>query len=92
MKRLTPHVFDKHKCRQEWNEFDQHLKKYSVLDENKNVLPFFKNRHDLSLLIAKYVPRTANADVLAHEYPLYGDFKADLIVGDSSTYILAGRV
>jgi hypothetical protein len=22
---------------------------------------------------------------LAHEYPLYGDFKADLIVGDSST-------
>jgi hypothetical protein len=86
MKRLTPHVFDKHKCRLEWNEFDQHLKKYPVLDENKHVLPFFKARHDLSLLIAKYVPRTANADVLAHEYPLYGDFKADLIVGDSSTH------
>lgn len=48
MKRLTPHVFDRHKCRQEWNEFDQHLKKYSVLDENKHVLPFFKVRHDLS--------------------------------------------
>jgi hypothetical protein len=86
MKNLTPHVFDKHKCRQEWNEFDQHLKKYPVLEENKHVLPFFKVRRDLSMLIAKYIPRAANADVLAHEYPLYGDFKADLIVGDSSTH------
>jgi hypothetical protein len=38
------------------------------------------------MLIAKYIPRTASADVLAHEYPLYGDFKADLVVGDSSTH------
>jgi len=86
MKKLTPHVFDKHKCRQGWNELDQHLKQHPVLDENKDVLPFFKVRRDLSMLIAKYIPRTASADVLAHEYPLYGDFKADLVVGDSSTH------
>jgi len=32
MKKLTPHVFDKHKCRQGWNELDQHLKQHPVLD------------------------------------------------------------
>lgn len=85
MKKLIPHVFDKHMCRQQWNELDQHIKKYPILDENRQVLPFFKTRHDLSLLVGQYIPRTINPDVLAHEYPLYGDFKADLIVGDAST-------
>lgn len=86
MKRLTGHVFDPGKCRREWGDFDKLLKKNAVLDENQDVLPFFKTRRDLSLLISYYIPRMTNADVFAHEYALYGDFKADLIVGDSSTH------
>jgi hypothetical protein len=56
-----------------------------VLDENGDVLPFFKARHDLALLITSYIPHIKNAHLFAHEFPIYGDFKADLIVGDSST-------
>lgn len=85
MKNLTLHQFDRNNCRLEWNHFDNLLKTKAALDENNDILPFFKNRHDLSLLITSYFPHIKNADVLAHEFPIYGDFKADLIVGDSST-------
>jgi hypothetical protein len=40
----------------------------------------------LSILISGYFPSIKNADVFAHEYPIYGDFRADLVVGDSSTH------
>ena len=46
----------------------------------------FQTRHDLSILISGYFPSIKNADVFAHEYPIYGDFRADLVVGDSSTH------
>ena len=85
MKKLTAHQFDPKQCRLEWNDLDSLLKKKQVLHENRDILPFFKARNDLSLFITSYFPHIRNADVLAHEFPLYGDFKADLIVGDSST-------
>jgi len=86
MKRLTAHKLDPSKCRLEWKQFDHLLKVKATLDENRDVLPFFKTRHDLSLLISWYFPRITNPNVFAHEYPLYGDFKADLVVGDSTTH------
>jgi len=86
MKTLTPHQFDRTQCRRELNEFKTLLDTKAVLDENGDVLPFFKPRHDLALVIASYIPHIKNADVFAHEFPIYGDFKADLIVGDSSTH------
>ena len=85
MKKLMQHKFDRTQCRAQWKDFEQLLKSRAVLDENKNVLPFFKARQDLSLFITSYFPHIKSADVLAHEYPIYGDFKADLIVGDSAT-------
>ena len=85
MKKLTQHQFDRKQCRAQWKDFQLLLKSKTVLDENKDILPFFKARHDLSLLITSYFPHIKNADVFAHEYPIYGDFKADLIVGDSVT-------
>src|SRR5664280_995929 len=86
MKKLTLHTFDRHRCRTEWNELVNLLKSKALLDENRDILPFFKVRHDLSMLISGYFPRIKNADVFAHEYPIYGDFKADLIIGDSTTH------
>jgi hypothetical protein len=86
MKKLTPHKFDKTKCRREWNAFDKLLKSKAKLDEHGDILPFFKARHDLSMLISWNFPRMGNADVFAHEYPIYDDFRADLIVGDSSRH------
>ena|SRR5271165_681000 len=86
MKKLTQHKFDRAQCRVEWKEFEQLLKSKAVLDENKDILPFFKARQDLSLFITSFFPRIKNADVFAHEYPIYGDFRADLVVGDSVTH------
>jgi Domain of unknown function (DUF4263) len=83
MKNLKTHLFDALKCRQEWHEFDDLLKSKVRLEERKDVLPFFKKRHDLSMLIGSYFPKLVNPDRFAHEYAIYGDFVADLVVGDS---------
>jgi hypothetical protein len=86
MKKLMPHQFDQTNCRAQWNEFQQLLKSKGVLDENKDILPFFKARNDLSTFVSLAVPFLSNADVIAHEYTIYGDFRADLIVGDSRAH------
>ena len=86
MKGLVKHTFDPTQCRREWAEFDELLKQHSTLDERKHILPFFKARLNLSILVSGYIPNIKNADVFAHEYPIYDDFAADLLVGDSSTH------
>ena len=85
MKKLTPHLFNSTTGRKECNEFLAMLTSKPTLSEQKDILPFFKSRKDLSLLICNYFPRLRLADRFAHEYEIYGDFIADLIVGDSST-------
>lgn len=86
MKRLETHILNVVNCRVEWNEFDALLKTKSILSERQDVLPFFKKRHDLSMLIGSYISNIKKPDVFAYEFQIYGDFVADLIVGDSSTY------
>jgi Domain of unknown function (DUF4263) len=82
MKGLLNHSFDATVARAQWQEYVALLKSKSTLSEFKDVLPFFKARVDLSLLISNYFPSIRNADVHAHEFQIYGDFRADLIVGD----------
>jgi hypothetical protein len=86
MKNLKTHLFDATQCRQEWYEFEDLLKSKSKLEERKDVLPFFKKRHDLSMLICNYFPKVVEPNTFAHEYEIYGDFVADLVVGDSSRH------
>src|SRR5438105_2417336 len=86
MKSLTTHVFDPKTCRKQWLEFDALLKSKAVLSEAKDILPFFKTRHDLSILLGWYIPKLQEADKLAHEYPIYGDFRADLVIGNSTNH------
>lgn len=84
MKHLASHSLDPSECRKEWNEFSRLLTSKRVLGERKDVLPFFKKSHHLSTLICNYLPKIKNPDRFAHEYQIYGDFVADLIVGDAS--------
>jgi hypothetical protein len=84
MKRLIKHAFDAAAARAQWNEYVGLLKRKKTLSEAKDVLPFFGSRNDLSLLIGNYFPDIRDADVLAHEFQIYGAFRADLIVGDSA--------
>lgn len=84
MKVLAPHAFHPIKCRSEWREYADLLATRATLSEQKDVLPFFKCRHDLSLLICSYFPKLKAPDRFAHEYVIDGDFIVDLIVGDST--------
>lgn len=90
MKNLQPHTIDPVECRRQWLEFEDLLKTKSTLSERHDVLPFFKARADLSMIISYYFPSIKNPDRFAHEHQIYGDFIADLVVGDSKTqkYIL----
>jgi hypothetical protein len=84
MKNLQPHIFDPKNCRTEWIDFSNLLASKPKLSEQKDVLPFFKKCQDLSLLICTYFPKIKVPDRYAHEYEIYGDFVADLVIGDSS--------
>ena len=53
-----------------------------MLNERLDVLPFFLKRHDLSILISCYFPNIKLANKCAHEFEIYGDFIADLLVGN----------
>lgn len=90
MKLLRSHKFDPAQARKEWHEFVLLLNSKATLDERNDILPFFSARWDLSLLISHYFPAIRQADVLAHEFDIGGDFRADLILGDSTqgTYLL----
>ena len=77
MKILTKHSFDANNCRGEWNEFVQLLAQNRTLSEQKHILPFFKQRHDLSIFIGEFFSKIKKPDVFAHEYGIYGDFIAD---------------
>ncbi|EMN5129334.1 DUF4263 domain-containing protein [Burkholderia contaminans] len=83
MKNLQPHTLNHVNCRNEWNKYKSLLASKSTLSERKDVLPFFKQSKDLSLLICNYFPKIKSPDHYAHEYELDGDFVADLVVGDS---------
>src|SRR4051794_22844499 len=84
MKNLRSHAFDATKCRGELTEYQKLLRTKVTLSEQQDVLPFFKSRHDLSLLICTYFPEISNPDCYAHEYSIDGDFVADLVVGDAT--------
>jgi hypothetical protein len=86
MKNLQKHIIDPQKCRTEWMDFSNLLASKPVLSEQKDVLPFFKQRQNLSLLICNYFPKIKVPDQYAHEYEIYGDFIADLVIGDSSVH------
>lgn len=83
MKNLEPHSLDPSNCRTEWNAYSKLLSEKPELSEQKDVLPFFKQNKDLSLLICSYFPKIKIPDRFAHEFAINGDFVADLVVGDS---------
>ena len=75
--------FDAEQCRREADELRHLLATNSDLHERKQVLPFFKSRLQLSAFLGSYHPEIVRYDLVAHELPLFGDFVADLVVGDS---------
>lgn len=56
------------------------------LSERDDILPFFRQRYDLSSLISTYANDIANPDRIAFEFDLFGDFACDFAVGDSRSH------
>ena len=85
MKNLQPFSFKLKQCRKELKAFEKLLKTKDELAESKDILPFFKSHKHLSAFIAAEIPKIDRFDLIAHEFPLFGEFQADLIIGDSIT-------
>lgn len=83
MKGLDSFNLDIKQCLVELEEFEKLLLTNRELRENKDILPFFKDRLHLSAFIGFYVPQIIKVNQIKHEFSFYGDFRADLAVGDS---------
>lgn len=81
MKVFREMVYDPKKTRKELKEFGQLLKQKASLTERDDLQPFFKSRAQLSSFIGTYGPNIGPAPQLAYEFPFFGDFAADIIVG-----------
>lgn len=79
---LQPHALDWAVCRGQAQELK------ALLDGSADIgeavfHDFFQPRSHLRALIGYYNPSLASPDLLAWEYPIFGDFRCDFAVGDS---------
>lgn len=82
MNPLNPFDFDVIRCIAELEEFEKLLEQEKLL-ESHDILPFFKRNLHLSAFVASYVAEIVRFDRIKHEFTFFGDFRADLVVGDS---------
>lgn len=82
----NPHL-DTKVLKSELKEFKDLLIARLELNERNDILTFFQQRRHLSTYIGTFVPNMKYFDRIAFEYELYGDFSADLVVGDSKSKI-----
>ena len=72
-------------CRSQFVEFKTLLDSKTDLAEATDVLPFFKERRQLAVLLGAFNPRISWADRIAHEFDVFGNFACDLAVGEWAT-------
>ncbi len=84
MKPLDECQFQLAECLKELGELDKLLATKAELEEAADILPFFKAHTNIAAYVGSYAPTIARFDLLSSEYTLFGDFRADMIVGDSA--------
>jgi Domain of unknown function (DUF4263) len=84
MKQLATIPFSASKCAGELEELKKLLSNHNELEENRHILPFFKARSSLSAFIGSLFPEMNTFEKTGHEFDLFGDYKADLVVADNS--------
>ena len=82
MRGLDSFDIDIKQCWVELKEFENLLRDNKELNERRDILPFFKGRPHLSACIGWYAPDNL-CNQIKHEFTLSGEFRADLVVGDS---------
>ena len=90
MKTFEPFQFDYQVSLRELEDFERLLSTKDELSERDDILPFFKQRKNLSALVGALNPNIVNFNRLAFELYLMGFFACDLAVGDfnSGSYCL----
>jgi Domain of unknown function (DUF4263) len=80
--------FSKRRAVAELSQFRQLLDMHSgtPLRERQQILPFFKSHRQAAALIGSYNFNLINPDQIAFEFDVFGDHKADLVVGDSQRH------
>jgi hypothetical protein len=86
MKPLDKFTFSPKHCFEELYKFEQLLASKPELKESEDILPFFKKHKNIAAYIGNYAPTLVEADLLSSEYTLFGDFRTDLIIGDSKRH------
>jgi hypothetical protein len=86
MKTLQPLVFDPELCQKEVGQLRSWLARNAALQERAHIQPFFRKRRHLAAFLASYSPHILHIDRLAFEYPLFGDFACDIVVGDAANH------
>ena len=84
MKRLENVEFSISECTTELKQFEELLNNNDDLQEKRDILPFFKQRKQLSCFLASYLVGIEKGNKFAHEYPFFGDFSCDLISHNST--------
>ncbi|MGH7140024.1 MAG: hypothetical protein ACREHD_30155 [Pirellulales bacterium] len=82
MKKLADIAFDPAKGAQELREFADLLASRAELAEHADIQEFFRERQHLCAFVGSCGPHGSVADCLAFEFPIVGDFSADLVAGN----------
>jgi hypothetical protein len=82
MKKLEEIAFNPTQCRVEIAAFKKLLQSKAKLAEREEIQQFFKKRKQLSAFIGTFAPNIGLVNRLAHEFPLIGDFAADIMLGN----------
>ena len=69
-------------CEKELSALDALLKSKSNLSEQRDIRPFFEKSKQLSAYLGTFSPNLGPAAELAFQYPFFGDFTADLLLGN----------
>jgi len=85
MHRMSSWVRDEAQARDDLEEFAALLAPRTPLSESRDILPFLQTHADLCALMTMYnIPATGNCDRVGGEVPFFGQYRADLIVGNAT--------
>ena len=82
MREFLPIDFDPVRCRAELDRFQILLASQHELSERHDLQPMFQECPQLTALIGGSIPRIGPANRLAYEFPVFGDYVADIVIGN----------
>ncbi len=82
MKEFRTVDFDPARCREELDRFQTLLASKEELSEKDDLRPLFTASPQLTAFLGTSFPNFAPVNRLAYEFPIFGDFAADIVIGN----------